>query len=106
MRRIAILAGAAILIVIVPALLDRALPATGTVLAAPLIPGLCAAALLERTELIEAMDSSGDFTVAAAAVMYAVSFTVWFGIVSTIAAGMGRVRRARVALVIASRFVR
>jgi hypothetical protein len=97
MRRIAIIAGSAILIVIVPALLDRALPATVTVLAAPLIPGLYGAAFLERAGLIEAMDSTGDFTMAAAAAMYVLSFTVWFGIVSAIAAGIGRMHRAHVA---------
>jgi hypothetical protein len=96
MRRILIIVASATFIVSAPALLDRAFPAGGAALLAPLMPGLYGAALLERAGLIEAMDSAGDFTLAAAVVMYVVSFAVWVGVASVGIAGFTRARRARV----------
>jgi len=96
MRHLLPAAAFAAVIVVAPEVLDRIVPSAPTFLVAPLLPGLYASALLERAGVIQAMNSSGDFTVPATVVMYFASFLAWCLAAWAIAATIRHASRARV----------
>ena len=69
----------AVVLVTVPPVLDT-LGVGGTYVVTPLIPGLAVAGLLERANVIRAMDESGDLTTIAAISKYGGSFLVWLAV--------------------------